>query len=100
MKITEPVHNLKRRFESCKFAFWSTHNQCYGWLGSGCFDKNGIEIFEGDIVKVSFVNGEKPITSEVVFRNGTFRVKGTPLDEIAEIDIEVIGHIADAEDKT
>lgn len=39
-------------------------------LGSGVFDKNGKEIFEGDIIRHGF---DRKDTAVVTFQNGAFR---------------------------
>ena len=76
-----------------------------GELGSGIFDKNGREIFEGDIVTTCY-----PDEEVVTFADGHFWVGDTPIDgyktfwrddtdtpqdEQFSYDIEVVGHVDD-----
>lgn len=56
-----------------------------GELGSGVFDKNGREIFEGDIVKI----GNRVCDVEVTFRFSD----GEDVDEVSASDIEIVGHV-------
>lgn len=64
-------------------------------IGSGLFDKNGIEIIEGDIVSngrenlpVKFINGALMIFSE---RNG----EGYDINSYFARGFEVVGHAED-----
>ena len=65
-------------------------------LGSGILDKNGNEIFEGDIVKHSEWNIE-PYT--VLFEDGGLVLrgkKGTYFSGLAGSQLEIVGHIKEA----
>lgn len=71
----------------------------HGWLGSGITDCNGVEIFEGDIVKC-WIEESNPHETEiyvVAFENGSFVLADTTdfINDIEALDIEVIGHIAE-----
>ena len=75
------------------------HTTIYGELGSKVFDKNGIEIFEGDAVKALTPNGDEEV-GEVVFDTGTFMWEAssgwaTELDSGGIYELEVIGHADD-----
>lgn len=65
-----------------------------GELGSGLFDKNGREIFEGDKVDV-YIADNKTCTDTIVFRDGGFFALHVLVTDIDARDIEVVGHADD-----
>lgn len=65
-------------------------------LGSGILDKNGKEIFEGDLVKVTNERGVR--TGGVIFRDGQFGVDGQQIYSLLNGlygEVEVVGHVDD-----
>ena len=72
---------------------------------SGVNDKNGVKIFEGDIVKGMFVWGFE-VESECVFKDGAFGLKWYRGDveefaaftSICNVKYEVVGNVYDGHD--
>ena len=60
-------------------------------LGSGITDKNGREIFEGDIVAVGYNKAH----FRVEFYNGKFSTEVCNIDRVQAEDLEVVGHVGD-----
>ena len=67
---------------------------------TGLFDKNGVEIFEGDVVSFSIDNGWDYVVSEnglIVYWDGCYQIMENGIryriNQCLEEDIEVIGNI-------
>ena len=91
-----PFHRFKNAYCSVegvgKLDSWS-FCEFYGWLGTGMYDRNGVEIFEGDIVQ--FETFEKE-TATVLFHDGAFWLGNRQLRELPVIcysTLEVVAHI-------
>ncbi|MBR2519728.1 MAG: hypothetical protein IKE46_08090 [Selenomonadaceae bacterium] len=98
--MTEPDHKVKRHivpFNDKEKPHWNEY-PVHGWLGSGVKDKNGVEIFEGDIL-LWIGYGNKPRKLPVSFHDGCFWYKDidgndyTLEPEDAQF-YEVVGHVA------
>lgn len=95
-----PFHRFKNAYRSVGVGKPDSWSFCemYGWLGSGIFDRNGREIYEGDRVKF----GELGNTGVIEFSNSMFVIQHdnsyrfTVLGNTAGfVDVEVVGHIAE-----
>lgn len=90
-----PFHRFKNAYCSVgvdKPDSWS-FCEFYGWLGSGISDKNGKEIFEGDIVQIETFEKN---AATVVFRDGAFWLGNRMIGELPAIyypTLEVVAHI-------
>ena len=104
--MTNPAHRLKKfvKYAGNEKPADSYVYDASGWLGSGVTDCNGVEIYEGDIVKC-WLDESTPTEAMnfiVAFTNGAFVLDGNDqmtIGEIEALDIEVVGHIA-TEDET
>lgn len=60
-----------------------------GELGSGVYDRNGREIFEGDIVKI------RDAEERTTFEDGSFFINDRPIWRLKSSDLEIVGHVDD-----
>ena len=60
-----------------------------GELGSGVYDRNGHEIFEGDIVKI------RDAEERTTFEDGSFFINDRPIWRLKSSDLEIVGHVDD-----
>ena len=88
--MINPSHNLKIfvKYNANEKPVASFITNASGWLGSGVTDCNGVEIFEGDIVK--FGDGE---IFTVTFEDGCFYARDNLLGDF-HFPPEVVGHVA------
>ena len=90
-------HNIRQRIYKTVdgkgyFAPLVRQEECE--LGSKVFDKNGIEIFEGDLVKE--VGTIDEAISVVKFERGVFTIGySICLDAFSDGELEIVGHAED-----
>ena len=90
--MINPVHRLKKFVKYAGNEPPTSHyvTETAGWLGSGLTDKNGIEIFEGDRVKIGG-NDVLP----VIFDDAAFWLDDNEffLYHFEPSEIEIVGHV-------
>lgn len=102
--MKEPDHKVKRHivpFNDKEKPYW-IENPVHGWLASGVKDRNGNEIFEGDIIEIDMTpNHPLPIFyhAAVTFEQGTFKLKEKPLNEFSKSQLEIVGHIVEEDEQ-
>lgn len=98
--MNNPIHEIKRwvtYIDGYKCQPHWTPDTVQGWLATGVKDKNGVEIYEGNIVQY-FVHGEKVINT-VKFTGEEFILANEKCDGLLSSfygnELEVIGHIVE-----
>ncbi|MBR3747141.1 MAG: hypothetical protein IKN27_09305 [Selenomonadaceae bacterium] len=79
IRVFDPISGLMR----------TKIEQVNGELGSGVYDRNGREIFEGDIVKI------RDAEERTTFEDGSFFINDIPIWRLRPCVLEVVGHVED-----
>lgn len=99
--MINPVHKVKRYvvYADGRPPHW-TEDTVVGWLATRMKDRNGREIFEGDIVKGTYAGYIEFESAEIVYDapSGSFVIVAEDdlyLNESQAGIVEVVGHIAE-----
>ena len=96
--MINPVHRLKKfvKYAGNEKPSYGYLDDAHGWLGSGIFDRNGVEIYEGDIVILGNQRGVVRFANAQFYidRDGDDTVPFT-LNCLCSPFLEVVGHIAE-----
>ena len=83
---------------------WRKQRDAILMQSTGMFDKNGVEIFEGDVVSFSIDNGWDYVVSEnglIIYSDGCYQILENGIkyriNQCLEEDIEVIGNMYELE---
>ena len=98
--MNNPIHKIKRwvTYADGQKPHW-TPDTVQGWLATGVKDKNGVEIYEGHIVRRWIFKDE--VKSVVAYACGVFDLIEVnerytrPLRDFYSDELEIIGHIVE-----
>lgn len=93
--MTMPFHRFKHTYRAVgtgKHDTWCT-TEFYGCLGTGLYDRNGVEIYEGDLIKF----GDESEIYTVIFDDAAFWLGSNEyfLYHFEPSELEVVGHITE-----